>query len=70
MEATLWVALRIMEERRKLLQKLETDTRNKAFMHVSSGHKRNGQALQQHIDRLKELIFGVQQNGKSVDKAV
>jgi two-component system, chemotaxis family, protein-glutamate methylesterase/glutaminase len=59
-EATLWVALRMMEERRNLLKKLETDIRHKGFQRIASDHSERAKELEEHIDKLKEMLFTVQ----------
>lgn len=61
-EATLWVAVRMMEERRNLLRKLENDTLNRGFKRLASDHEERRLELQGHIDKLKELLFTLQDN--------
>lgn len=61
-EATLWVAVRMMEERRNLLQKMENDTRNRGFSRIASDHQNKREELQVHIDKLKDVLFTVQNN--------
>lgn len=59
-EATLWVALRMMEERRNMLLKLETDTRQKGLNRIASDHQDRAKELEDHISKLKEILFTVQ----------
>lgn len=61
-EGTLWMALRMMEERRNMLQKLEDDTRRKGFSRIASDHQARVKEMQEHIDKLKKLLFDVQKN--------
>jgi len=61
LESTLWVALRIMEERRNLLKKMEEDTRRKGFMRIASDHGDRGEELQSHINKLKGMLFDLQE---------
>ncbi|MGB8190924.1 MAG: chemotaxis protein CheB [Chitinophagaceae bacterium] len=60
-ESTLWVALRMMEERKRLLQKLQNDASQKGFTKMSAGHKETAEEIEQHIDLLKKLLYGVQE---------
>lgn len=56
MESTLWVALRMMEERKNLLKKLEHQNRQRGFGRLADEHLQKGEELQQHIDQLKKLL--------------
>jgi two-component system, chemotaxis family, protein-glutamate methylesterase/glutaminase len=60
LESTLWVALRMMEERKRLLRKMETDTLKKGFARIAANHKEAAQGLETHINKLKELLYSVQ----------
>jgi two-component system chemotaxis response regulator CheB len=60
LEGTLWVAVRIMEERRKLLKNMEEDTDRRGFKRVANEHRLKRREMDTHIDRLKELLFAVQ----------
>ncbi len=60
LEGTLWVAMRIMEERRKLLKDMEEDTDRRGFRRVANEHRPKRREMDTHIDRLKELLFAVQ----------
>ena len=55
-EATLWVALRMMEERKNLLGRMEAQTRQRGFARFANDHKQKGVELQLHINKLKELL--------------
>lgn len=59
-EATLWVAVRMMEERRNLLMKLEGETKKKGFHRIASDHAEKAKDLEEHISKLKEMLFTVQ----------
>jgi two-component system chemotaxis response regulator CheB len=59
-EATLWIAVRIMEERRNMLRKLESDTRKKGFKSIASDHADRARDLENHIGKLKGILFQVQ----------
>jgi len=60
LESTLWIALRIMEERRNLLKKMEEDVAKKGLARMASGHREKKEALQVHIDNLKKVLFATQ----------
>jgi two-component system, chemotaxis family, protein-glutamate methylesterase/glutaminase len=60
-EATLWVAVRIMEERRNLLRKMEQDTKERGFQRIASDHGDRAHELEHHIERLKEMLYAVQE---------
>ena len=57
LEATLWVALRMMEERSMLLEKMAGDERKKGLNSLASSKEERKADLQQHIDNLKEILF-------------
>lgn len=59
-EATLWIALRIMEERKNLLKKMENDTRNRGYARIASDHEQRRDELQGHIDHLRALLVATQ----------
>ncbi|MDQ3047326.1 MAG: chemotaxis protein CheB [Bacteroidota bacterium] len=60
LESTLWTALRIMEERRNLLMKMEIDSTQKGYSKLASGYKEKGDAIQFHVDKMKEVLFDTQ----------
>lgn len=62
LEATLWVALRMMEDRKNLLNKLGSDLRKRGAVTIASGHEEKGTELQHHIDKLKDILFSTQEN--------
>jgi two-component system chemotaxis response regulator CheB len=57
LEATLWVALRMMEDRKNLLAKLGSDSRKRGANTIASSHDEKREELQEHINRLKEILF-------------
>ncbi|HTE26173.1 chemotaxis protein CheB [Flavitalea sp.] len=57
---TLWVALRMMEERKHLLRKMEVDNTKKGYKSVAVGHHEKQVELDRHIDRLKEILRDLQ----------
>jgi len=56
-ESTLWVALRVMEEKRNLLQKIARTEKEQGLNALSEDHYRRAGEMHHHVDRLKELIF-------------
>ncbi|GEO12103.1 chemotaxis protein CheB [Segetibacter aerophilus] len=59
-EATLWTALRIMEERRNLLKKMADDHAKRGLSSVAKSYKDKTEAIQVHVDKLKEVLFASQ----------
>ena len=57
LESTLWVALRMMEERKTLLQKMGRDDERRGFKTSSAGYSRKVTDLEAHIEILKETLF-------------
>lgn len=57
LENTLWVALRMIEERKQLLQKMANEEEQKGWMRSAIGKKERAAELQEHISRLKEILF-------------
>lgn len=57
---TLWVALRMMEERKHLLRKMEVDSAKKGYKSLSTNHAEKQDGMQHHIDTLKEILSDVQ----------
>ena len=57
LENTFWVALRIMEERRSLLNKMAEEERSKGWVKSSGNKQKRADELETHIRRLKELLF-------------
>lgn len=63
LESTLWTALRIMEERKTLMKKMEGDYLQKGFTNLASGYKEKMEELQVHLDNLKEVLFATKKAG-------
>ncbi|MCF0040860.1 chemotaxis protein CheB [Dyadobacter fanqingshengii] len=57
---TLWVALRMMEERKHLLRKLEVDYAQKGYTSLATDHLERKDEMQRHIDTLKMILFDLQ----------
>lgn len=58
--STLWVALRMMEERKHLLKKMEGQYAKKGYKSLSSNSVEKQRELAHHIDKLKEILFDLQ----------
>ena len=59
LNGTLWVALRMMEERRNLLKKISNDEKTKNLHGLATMHTERAKELETHIKNLKELLFNV-----------
>jgi two-component system chemotaxis response regulator CheB len=57
---TLWVALRMMEERKHLLRKIEIDNAKKGYKSLSTSNERKRNEMTQHINNLKKILFDLQ----------
>ena len=66
-EATLWVALRMMEERKLMLHKMAGQERNRGLKRVSDIHLKNATDLALHIDKLKEVLVITTQTSGAKD---
>jgi two-component system, chemotaxis family, protein-glutamate methylesterase/glutaminase len=64
-EATLWVALRMMEERKSLLHKMEDQTRSRGFERFAREHSQKAEELQQHIERMKKILAITQEQDET-----
>ena len=57
LEDTFWVALRILEERRNLLNKMAEEEGSKGWVKSSGSKQKRADELETHINRLKEILF-------------
>ena len=57
---TLWVALRMMEERKHLLRKMEVEQTKKGYKTLSANSIGKQAEMSKHIDKLKEILFDLQ----------
>ena len=62
LESTLWTALRIMEERRNLLMKMEADHAKKGFSQLAKNYKEKADDIHVHVDHMKEILFASQKS--------
>ncbi len=58
--ATLWVALRMMEERKHLLKKMEVDSTKKGYKSMAIRNVNKHDEMQRHIIHLKKILFDLQ----------
>ena len=58
-EQTLWVALRMMEERKLFMLKLANENSNKSLERLNQSYRQQGKQLEIHIDKLKDLLFEI-----------
>jgi two-component system chemotaxis response regulator CheB len=59
-EHTLWIALRMMEERKLLLQKVSRENNERGLGKLSGFYQEQSKNLDHHIDELKNLLFTMQ----------
>jgi two-component system, chemotaxis family, protein-glutamate methylesterase/glutaminase len=57
LEGTLWVALRMMEERKQLMDKMAKEEKNKGWVSTAEKKHQRAEELTVHIERLKQLLF-------------
>lgn len=57
LENTLWIALRFMEERRNLLERMAEEEERKGWKRSAANKRQRAEELHVHIDRLKQLLF-------------
>jgi two-component system, chemotaxis family, protein-glutamate methylesterase/glutaminase len=62
LESTLWIALRIMEERKNLLVKMARTNAAKSFKTWANTYTQKAAELDVHIGQLKEVLFSTQQH--------
>lgn len=60
LESTLWTALRIMEERKTLLSKMQDDHIKRGFSTLAKSYKEKADGIQGHVDKMKEVLFASQ----------
>ena len=63
-ESTLWVALRMMEERFNLLRRTGEEEKKKGHVILSKNHLERADEMKIHIRKLKELLFSGQKSNK------
>jgi len=63
-EDTLWIALRIMEERRHLLHKLAGREHSRGVEDLAKQYQQKAGEVDLHIERLKEFLFAYQKIDK------
>jgi two-component system chemotaxis response regulator CheB len=59
LNGTLWVALRVMEERRNLLNRISKNEKKKNMDVLAEIHTGMAKELEEHISKLKELLLNV-----------
>ena len=60
MESTLWVALRTLEERKKLLSQLAEKNVKRGFHRTATDYSEKINQLQGHVDNLKQILYATQ----------
>lgn len=64
LETTLWVALRMMEERRNMLLLMKERAEKRNLTRLANENDEKASELVAHIDRLKEVLFAAQRNAQ------
>ncbi len=64
LENTLYTALRMMEERRLLLEKLATEERKRGWKRTAEAKEERAVELRNHVERLKRLLLDAKQNAE------
>ncbi|HEV7620300.1 MAG TPA: hypothetical protein VGO09_01130, partial [Flavisolibacter sp.] len=62
LENTLWIALRMLEERSNLLMKMYKEESSKGLIKSAQNKKDRFDQLEQHIQRLKKILFETNKN--------
>ena len=57
---TLWVALRMMEERKHLLKKMQMESAKKGYKTLIANQVKRHNEMERHIDTLKKILFDMQ----------
>lgn len=58
--STLWVALRMMEERKHLLKKMQVESEKKGHKSLYLSHVERHDEMERHITTLKKILFDLQ----------
>jgi two-component system, chemotaxis family, protein-glutamate methylesterase/glutaminase len=66
LENTLWIALRILEERKQLMEKIAKEEFQKGWERSAANKKEKARELEVHIDRLKEFLFNTNEHLVSI----
>jgi len=61
-EATLWVAMRMMEERSTLYMKIATENQKRGIQRIAASYQQQAGELKYHIDMLKKILIQIQQS--------
>ena len=61
-EATLWVAVRMMEERSTLYMKIAKDHQKRGIQRIAASYQQQVGELKYHIDTLKKILIQIQQS--------
>ena len=57
LESSLWVALRTLEERRKLLSQLAEKNISRGFHRTASDYQQKIEELEAHVENIKQVLF-------------
>jgi two-component system chemotaxis response regulator CheB len=60
-EHSLWIAVRMMEERSNLYNKIAAEHQKRGLSRITTTYQRNANNLKKHIDALKQVLVSIQQ---------
>jgi two-component system, chemotaxis family, protein-glutamate methylesterase/glutaminase len=60
MEGSMWVAVRMMEERKNLYGKIAQDHLKKGHVRIASAYERQALEIEEHIETLREVLISIE----------
>jgi two-component system chemotaxis response regulator CheB len=60
-EHSLWIAVRMMEERRNLYNKIAVEHQKRGLSRIGTTYQNNADNLKEHVDTLKQVLVSIQQ---------
>lgn len=68
LENTFWIALRFMDERKNLLERLAEEEESKGWVRTAANKRQRAAELQEHVERLKQLLFDSKDNEENINE--
>lgn len=68
LENTLWIAMRLMEERRNLLDKIADEEESKGWVRGAANKRQRVEELNQHVERLKQVLLFTSKQDERIDQ--
>jgi two-component system chemotaxis response regulator CheB len=66
LENTFWIAMRMMEERKNLIDKLAEEEESKGWMRSATIKRQRAEELKVHIERIKQILFDSTKNEERI----